>query len=290
MHIPAFYLPSDMNRIITFRMPVVEDAIRYSGRDPDTDEVATTEYLDALQEGKKYSSKYWTAQDRVTALWWIFTNSRVDAVMTYSYECDHCGEEHYYDFDMRALSDSIEIIDGPADFSDVAISVNGAPYLWRIQHLTGEAMELIESLRIALPDPGTPGYNEAVIDLRFWEIVLQCELNDDIETDFFKRAQNRYDLIKTMHIDNEFLVLAAHVKQLQRILPHGLPIEIEKGTTGIILPPHTCPKTRNKEPAEQYATPLRVPFRNTDFIPNFGLGWLGDISRQPGAVWWSTHR
>jgi len=285
MHIPLFYLPSDMTRTISFGMPTVGHAISFSSRDEDTDEAATTEYLDQLQLGKVYSSKFWTNQDRVTALWWIFIHSRSDAMMTFSYGCDHCGEEHYYDLDMRSISDTIEIIDGPAFLDDVSITVHGQPMVWRIQHLTGEAMELIEGMRVALPEKDEPGYKAALMDLRFWEIVLQCELNDEIETDYLTRAQKRYDLLKTMRPDDEFLKLTAHVKHLQRTLRHGLPVDVQQGSAGLLIPPHTCPATRHKEPAEQFATPLRVPFRNSNFIPNFGPGWLGDLSQQPGAFW-----
>ena len=287
MHIPEFLLPSDINRSIRFNAPTVAEALSFSGRDPDTNEQATTEYLDALQAGKVDPSRNWTAQDRATALWWIFTHSNIDTTMTYSYECDHCGGEHMLDFDMRNLGAEIRVIDGPAFIDGVEISVQGKPFVWRLHPLTGHGMELLEGLRQALPDPDESGYNRAVVDLRYWEIVFQCELNDEIETDYTERANSRYALIKTMELDSEFKVLAASIRQMREHLTHGLPITTHKGQSRILITFHPCPESGSKEPAEARITPLLVPFRPREYITDFGSGWLADFSEQPGFVWGS---
>lgn len=285
MHIPEFLLPSDINRSIKFNAPTVAEALSFSGRDPNTNEQATTEYLDALQVDAAGSSRNWTAQDRSTALWWIFTHTNVDTMMTYSYECDHCGNEHLLDFDMRDLGAEIRVIDGPAYIEGVQIPVQGKPHIWRLQPLTGHGMELLEGLRLALPDPAEPGYNRALVDLRYWEIVFQCELNDEIETDYANRANSRYALIKTMELDSEFKVLAASIRQMRDHLAHGLPITTSKGESRILITYHPCPENTDKEPAEAFLTPLLVPFRPREYITDFGSGWLADFSEQPGFVW-----
>lgn len=289
MHIPEFLLPSDMSQRIRFRMPTVGDAITYSGHDPDNEQAAISEYLDALQTGPVTTCRKWTDADRLTALWWVFIHSRIDPVMSFGYECDHCGEDHTFDLDLRDLGDDIHIIDGKSCFEDVEISVQGKPHIWRIQHLTGEAMELLEGLKNGLPDVGEPGYQLNLMDFRLWEMVFQCELNDEIETDYTRRADKRYELLRSMDIESEFRVLAACIKLLRDTTRHGLPVTTDKGVTRIAIKSHMCPHTQAKEAAEQRFTPMLLRFHPSGIVPRFEPGWLGEPFNQPGHIWWPEH-
>ena len=83
--------------------------MRFNSITPEEQEQQTTAYLKALlAEPAKHDPLTWTAQDRITALWWIFTGSRETPVETFTYTCKHCGKEHYYDCDMNALAEDIQ--------------------------------------------------------------------------------------------------------------------------------------------------------------------------------------
>lgn len=109
MLLPLFPLPSRPTELIQFRQPNIADAMRFNSITPEEQEQQTTAYLKALlAEAAKHDPLKWTAQDRITALWWIFTGSRETPIETFTYTCKHCGKEHYYDCDMNALAEDIQ--------------------------------------------------------------------------------------------------------------------------------------------------------------------------------------
>ncbi|BEA75299.1 hypothetical protein VEE01_44600 (plasmid) [Escherichia coli] len=112
MLLPLFPLPSRPTELIQFRQPNIADAMRFNSITPEEQEQQTTAYLKALlAEPAKHDPLTWTAQDRITALWWIFTGSRETPVETFTYTCKHCGKEHYYDCDMNALAEDIQVLE-----------------------------------------------------------------------------------------------------------------------------------------------------------------------------------
>ena len=162
------------------------------------------------------------------------------------------------------------------------------PYQWRIVPLDGWAMEMLEMRRAALPPEDDAEFKEAIVDLRFWEFAYQCELYNDVSGTREDQAERRYETIKRMAIDTEFMKLAAHIRLAHEKLEHGLPCYIDKGEMRLRLPPHKCPNQDKKESTEGAYTRLWVPFRATDFIPQVGIEKLSDLSVQPGFVWGYT--
>lgn len=184
MLLPLFPLPSRPTELIQFRQPNIADAMRFNSITPEEQEQQTTAYLKALlAEPAKHDPLTWTAQDRITALWWIFTGSRETPVETFTYTCKHCGKEHYYDCDMNALAEDIQVLEVEPFIDDIEVSVEGVPYQWRIVPLDGWAMEMLEMRRAALPPEDDAEFKEAIVDLRFWEFAYQCELYNDVSLD-----------------------------------------------------------------------------------------------------------
>ncbi|WP_097427899.1 morphogenetic protein [Escherichia coli] len=289
MLLPLFPLPSRPTELIQFRQPNIADAMRFNSITPEEQEQQTTAYLKALlAEPAKHDPLTWTAQDRITALWWIFTGSRETPVETFTYTCKHCGKEHYYDCDMNALAEDIQVLEVEPFIDDIEVSVEGVPYQWRIVPLDGWAMEMLEMRRAALPPEDDAEFKEAIVDLRFWEFAYQCELYNDVSGTSEEQAERRYETIKRMAIDTEFMKLAAHIRLAHEKLEHGLPCYIDKGEMRLRLPPHKCPNQDTKESTEGAYTRLWVPFRATDFIPQVGIEKLSDLSVQPGFVWGYT--
>ncbi|WP_146745473.1 morphogenetic protein [Pseudocitrobacter sp. RIT415] len=289
MLIPVFPLPSRPKQRILFRMPTVDDAIYFCKSTEATEERDTTEYLNQLQEKDKLSdSRSWTASDRRTALWWIFINSRADTIIDFSYTCQHCGEEHWYNCDVYHLSRELNVLT-TQPFVEATIPVDGQPYDWSLSPLDGYAMERLEIMRAALPPTSKQDdYKEALTLLRKWELVYQAKLVYDLEPDYDKSAQNRFELIGKMAVGTELLALAKEVKSMQYELQHGLNIRFDKGESDLVLPPHECYSDKYKEAAERPTTRLLTRFRNSLFIPNIGTGLLADVSLQPGVIWPAT--
>jgi hypothetical protein len=260
--------------------------MRFNKISPSEEEQQTTAYLRALLVyPDKHDVCKWTAQDRRTALWWIYTGSHDSPYETFTYNCKNCGKDHFYDCDMNELAGYIQVLDVPPYIDDVEINVEGVPHQWRIIPLDGWAMEMLELRRSALPPEDSPDYADELIDLRLWEFVYQCELYHDVSGTREEQADRRFDIIKSMAIDTEFMVLASQIRLAQQTLDHGLPCHIDKGEALLHLPPHTCPNDENKEPTDGFTTRLWVRFRPVYFIPQVGLERLSDISIQPGFVW-----
>ncbi|GHM10466.1 hypothetical protein ECZU41_51340 [Escherichia coli] len=124
MLLPLFPLPSRPTELIQFRQPNIADAMRFNSITLEEQEQQTTAYLKALlAEPAKHDPLTWTAQDRITALWWIFTGSRETPVETFTYTCKHCGKEHYYDCDMNALAEDIQVLEVEPFIDDIEVSV-----------------------------------------------------------------------------------------------------------------------------------------------------------------------
>ncbi|STJ26267.1 putative morphogenetic protein [Escherichia coli] len=190
---------------IQFHAPTVKDALKYSDLNPAEDEATTTEYLNSMQDGEINDSANWTVQDRRTALWWIFVNSRPDAVMTYSYECSHCGNTHHADINLSDLAQTVEILTVPP-YVKTNVPVNGVPTDWILKPLTGKGAELLERMRASLPDMKSPEYSAGVARMRIAELALCTALEDDPE-DFTQAANRRFDIIESMALETEFTPL-----------------------------------------------------------------------------------
>ncbi|MDC9590759.1 hypothetical protein PSI23_16065 [Xenorhabdus sp. XENO-10] len=276
MQIPDFPLPSNPNTEVRFRMPTVADSMSYSGADPEQEESLTTRYLNEIQCGEnKYDAELWTAQDRRTALWWIFCNSRIDTTLTVSYTCSHCNEEHYYDYDARELDMTAGVLTIEV-FETVSIPVNGHPHNWILKPLDGRAMEHLEAACNNLPPSSDPSHKEEIINIRIMELAHQAHLSEQPEN-FMKAAQIRYELIKQMAVDTEFSPLVASIELMNRRLAHGLAMHIEKGAANLLLPKHLCPNSVKEGTASQY-TRLYTPFRNHNFFPDFRSQWMAGIN------------
>ncbi|MHA6679409.1 hypothetical protein ACX43S_23210 [Enterobacter cloacae] len=271
MNIPNFPLPSKPQIEVRFHAPTVKDAIKYSDFNPSEDEVTTTEYLNSMQEPPISDSAEWTVQDRRTALWWIFVNSRPDPVMTYSYECRHCNSSHNADIDLNQLAETVELLT-VEPYVKTQVPVNGKPTQWTLKPLTGRGAHMLERMRASLPDMKDPEYSAGMSRFRIAELALCTALGDDPE-DFTEAANRRFEMIEAMALETEFTPLVARIQLMQRDLRHGLLMSIEHGTSRLILPPQKC---KNAKEGADVTTTLYVPFLNREFIPSIRPEWMAN--------------
>ncbi|HEY3591751.1 MAG TPA: morphogenetic protein [Buttiauxella sp.] len=283
MFVPDFFLPSNPAKKIVFSTPTVKTGIKYCEINPDFEERTTTQYLNELQSGPTISdSAEWTAQDRRTALWWIFIGSRSVTTTTFSYQCQHCSNEHYFDMDFIDLDATNRVL-SREPFIDFELKTCGEMMKWRVVPLNGHAMERLEAMRANLPGKDDPLYSEYVAELRLWELVYQTRLFYDLDTDFDAAAERRFKQIQGMDMDQEFLALAARVVQAQDVLRHGLNMKIDKGQALLYTPFHNCPELMAKE-SKVAQTQLLIGFRNKFFIENVRFNWLANLSDQPDGL------
>lgn len=280
MHIPAFDLPSNPDKQALFRMPTVKDGMAWANASPETEEANVSRYLsEMLIDPTSHDVRAWTGQDRWTALWWIFINSRLDPTITVQYECEHCKESHFYDCNLSDLINSVGMLT-VEPFIPVEIPVNGEIHQWLIRPLNGYELEHIERVRLALPDESDPNYKAERLALDVLEYTHSAHLADEPDN-WLEAAEYRHNLImnseKGMALDTEFSVLVANVELARRTLAHGLEMRISGGETTLMLPDHACP-TYVKEKGETGApmTRLFTPFRPGNFLPVVRFGGMGN--------------
>lgn len=282
MHIPAFDLPSNPEKQALFRMPKVKDGMAWANASPETEEANVSRYLsEMLIDPTSHDVRAWTGQDRWTALWWIFTNSRLDPTITVQYECEHCKDTHFYDCDLGVLINSVGMLT-VEPFIPVEIPVNGEMHQWIIRPLNGYELEHIERVRLSLPEKTDPTYQAERLAMDILEYTHSAHLADESEdrADWMKEAERRHELISGdngMDLDTEFSVLVANVELARKSLAHGLEMRISGGETTLMLPDHACP-TYVKEKGETGApiTRLFTPFRPSNFLPVIRFGGMGN--------------
>lgn len=271
MNIPDFPLPSNPKAVIRFRVPTVADALEYAEINPDFEERTTTKYLNSLQKGDVSDSALWTAQDRRTALWWIYIGVHSDPSITFTYECQHCGKDHYQDLDLFELDKTACYLER-APFIESPQETAGKLLPWKIVPLDGRAVELMEIRRAAHLNnltPNTPEYRAEIVRLRLMEEALQLRLPDDPE-DYAAAAERRLSLLMSMDSATEYPKMAARIRQAHDVLRHGLKTVIDKGEVLLVGTDHPC-STKAKEVSEDGGnvpfTNLLIGFRPSAFFP-----------------------
>ncbi len=272
MKIPDFPLPSHPKTVIKFRTPTVQDAMDYSEVNPDFEERTTTQYLNAMQVGTVSDSALWTAQDRRTAVWWIYISANPEPSATFSYECMHCKQTHYMDLDLFRLDETAKYLEREPVIKH-KLQTCGQLKEWSIVPLDGRAQEILERYRVNNLSPLSKGSKEYLAEklkIRLMKDALRTRLPDD-PTDYEEAASRRYSLITQMDCATEYPALAARIRQSEDVLAHGLACVIEDGEVFLLSPPHYC-TTKKKEVSgdgkgEVPYTNLLFGFRPHQFFP-----------------------
>ncbi len=269
--IETYELFEDRKTAIHFRAPTVADYREFVGLSVHLEEMITTRYLNQLQIPEKYKngkindSANWTAEDRRTALYWIYINTRDNTVIEQSYHCSFCDEEHARQID---ITDLVELLVETKHTMTEKLDVKGVKP-GHIQPLRGIAVEYIEQLRNNRDDfeeESTQWY-EAHTDLRLYEIAWAIKFKDDDKSlSLEEQAEARYAYLLTLNADSQFKILAATVRTALSAMSHGLLSEYLDGELRLVTPPHLCPNVQEgDEPVE---TVLLLPFRYHNFLPN----------------------
>jgi hypothetical protein len=268
--IQPFELFSDKKTKVFFRAPSVADYRNFVGLDESLEEMITTQYLNNLQIPDKYpdnkplDSANWTAEDRRTALYWVYINTRSSTVITQEYHCQHCSKKHGRQIDLLELGEYfIDTKHSMVERLDVPNVKAGF-----IKPLRGYAMEHIEQLRNLRDEleEDTAKWCVAHADMRLYETAWAVSFKDD-DKDLTneEQATNRYEYLLTLDAEKAFKPLMAQVRQALGDMRHGLMSEYHDGVIKLVTPPHECPNTQEGDEKKQ--TILLLPFLYNEFFP-----------------------
>lgn len=275
--IQPYTLFEDKKTKIFFRSPDVEDYRYFAGAPDWLEELTTTEYLDRLQDKERYPdgkirpSIRWTAEERRTALFYIFISTRTDTIIGQKYPCKHCGELHSRKLDLLDLGTSF--FEAQRSMVEkVQINKAGEVIDAYIVPLRGYGMEHLEELRNARDDldKGSREWSEHHVDLRLYEVAYGLKLKgEDSAMSERERADKRYQILLKLDPDKEFKKLYAKVKMTWAEMRHGLYSEYNDGEIKIVTPEHICPNNNGQEGGDIKSTILLMPFHYKYFLPNF---------------------
>lgn len=260
-NIPEFNLPSNPALIVRLREATVSDAIDFSGVADQSEQVATSLFLDRVQYDKARWSdpKKWTGEDRVFALYWYWLHTEKDHEVALTFPCSVCGETHVQLVDFRTFADTYTNLQGKAERD---IEFEG--FKITVHPLTGEDLEELESRRIAVEvaekkhgkDSGQAKQERTRLSLV--EVVLSMEFSDEPKDGGRAFREKRIEGFTV----SQFEEFASKVFDARIDMAHGLESETVEGKITIITPPVPCPTN-----PQEVGTRLRVPFRNSEYIP-----------------------
>jgi len=269
LSIPPFPLPSQPKVKIQFRAPTVADTIDFTGIRPELEESATTDYLRQLMTSEGSPDPLiWTAQDRRTALWWIYIGIHDDTRLAYSYECSHCGETHHVDIDLLELDDGVLTLSGDPFIEDV-VFYQDKELPARFHPLDGRAVTHLEEKRFELTGADEAQTRRLKAEIKVLEVVHSFSLQQHEGLSWEEATEAKLDMVRNMDRVSEFQPLVARCLVAAEELRHGLPVELHDGQVDVVSPPLYC-DTKAKEAVEGEpvpATVLLLRFRPIDFIP-----------------------
>jgi hypothetical protein len=269
--IPPCSLPSDPSKTIYLRECSVADTIDFADTDAGHEEEVTTLFLNKIQDPEHYiDSLDWTAEDRRVALYWywVHTAQPNSTMIKISYECDFCGGHHDYGFDFILLSEEYARIKGKAEreieFNDDKVVV---------RPLNGHHMEALELSRLTLQvvddqeGAGSKAYRRALAELKLEEFLYTIDFpgigtKEDKPEDILAKIKAKV-LAMT---GSDFAKMAIEVDECLIAMEHGLKSEISDGKIYLLLPERQCPDPKSN--GKEAKTQIRVPFRNSDYIPS----------------------
>lgn len=270
MLVPPFPLPSNIKKVVYFRVPTVDDALTFAELSPEQEEMNTTQYLNQIQDtskqgGETFDSALWTGEDRRTALWWIFISTREYPEITVSYHCEHCQEDHYVDINAHTLADTSTAFDVlPEHTFDARVGgrlVKGVS----VTPLNGKSCELLEMTAEGVKSypENTKERKQAEFSFKLSQVAHQVTFPD--QPDDEKLAyQYKIDQIRKMAVDTEFRSFFANVEIGIRKQQHGLLTRYSDGQYMLVAKHDNCPVAIEK--GEDHSKLLLVPFRANHFI------------------------
>lgn len=245
--VPQYVLCADGKTKIDLRAPNVADYRAFCGMAPELEEYAATQWLNRLLLTEGQDSADWTAQDRRTALYWLFIYTRDNTVMTQEYHCEHCDQLHTRQIDLLDLSPSIASANRALK-EPLPVDLVGEGF---VVPLNGHAMMWLEAARNSRDEqePGSQEYEIAHADLRIKELAAALRLNEQPEgIDAADAFEWNYERLLSIDL-NRFARLAAFIQLTLQDMDHGLESVYVEGEIALVTPAHQCPVKKDEKTA-----------------------------------------
>jgi|GEM_PF-5888656 len=262
MIIPAFTLPTDKSKSITFDVPTVQVCVDFADLSPDMEQEIATRYLDRLNTTydaakPETSSLYWTAQDRKAAIFWIYLYVTEDTSTLITYKCG-CGDKHHVDFDLQLLGD--QVTTGSIEKSEV--STLGEKLEYRITPLFGWAEQHLEEMRLCIDEEAT---QKQKTEIKVMRVLLQFLPIDMVNKPVPELIERLESLKETMTV-MEFERISKETQKYNKRNTFGLPMNVNSvGEMSAITPAFDCTND-DKEVSAANKTRVHMPFRCHDYI------------------------
>mgnify|MGYP005991548919 CR=1 FL=1 len=274
--LPPFTLPSCAKKQYVFKEPTVADCVEFSGLQEIREEALTSVYLSHLLEGDG-DPRDWTAEDRRTALWWIWvhinTESEDATKLKFDYHCPHCEKEHATKVDLVELDEGLVMLDKLPEKTG-CVPYEGKELEFKIKPLTGHDLEAIEELRVerSYLDNEVSEFAQLSAKIRTMELAGCIEFLDEDNQDkpVSERIEARLNRIMSFPKERVFRPIAQQVMLHLASAHHGLDCIYEEGSVKLISPPNRCLNYEAPEGAKEGAVPstvLHLDFRPNNFIP-----------------------
>lgn len=261
--IPELTLASNPGIVVKMREATVSDSIDFADVDAGMEEAVTSLFLDRIQDKATWTDpRKWTGEDRRLALYWYWMHVTNDFSPALTFECSVCGEEHTKLIDLRIIAEKYKSIQGKAE-RDIKIGEMSIT----VKPLDGESLEKIELLRLerdsVIQEKGSGSGKAKALSARvkLMEFLYSFEFAGEKD----KEDPLKYREMKILEMGHtDFADLADKVQEALADMEHGLPSVEEDGQIYLLTEPVPCVK---KEHEKEVGTQLRIPFRNSDYIP-----------------------
>ena len=270
-----FSLPSDPKKTIKLHEATVNDALDFSSVDPSLEEMATTLFLNTIQEKDTFvDSKTWTGEDRRYGLFRYYLETTRDVAIPLSYNCSICGKQHTQDIHLSKILNTYRPMDGEPfrEFVHEGHNIIVAP-------LTGADLEKLEAYHYDLATSEDVDLDtlsseerrdlEKMLRLKRQRITL-CTILACLDMPYLdkngtkeSRAEKVQDAIMKMSV-SEFKEFRDKIEGALKGLQHGLQCSYVDGRLCIEIPDVKCDTYPDKP-----GILLRYPFRFSQVIPVF---------------------
>jgi hypothetical protein len=263
--IPECFLPSNPDCVVRLRMATIEDSIDFCNVHEFAEEEKTTLFLETIQDKATYSNpKKWTGDDRRFVLfwYWIHSNEIHDLMLTFSYQCAECGEEHSVAITQGEIVNSLTAIQGKPE-RDITVD----ELKLTVRPLDGAALEELEAMQMQyletveeFGEHSKEAQHEKAKN-KFAKLLFSVAFPEEEKNEAKDRVAYREEKLLKLPFTTYSKLVEEHKLALKG-MQHGLRTTFKNGQLLFVSDLKKCPNNPDSK-----GVSLTFPFRIADYIP-----------------------